>query len=91
MTTRLKGKDTKFLPFNRGHDYGAGNPPVENNWKTHYLWDEVLQADSLLEILQRFVHLEVKEKQVKTAKGGRTVRRDVPVNTVLRVDREPDA
>src|SRR5690606_18377262 len=46
MTTRLKGKETVFLPFNRGHDYGAGNPPVENNWKTHYLWDERLQRDS---------------------------------------------
>ena len=60
MTTRLNGKDTHFLPFNRGHAQGAGNPPVEGNWKTHYLWDEVLQADRLLEILQRFMHLEVR-------------------------------
>ena len=73
MTTRLRGKETHFLPFNRGNNHGAGNPPVEGNWKTHYLWDEVLQADSLLEILQRFMHLEVKEKQVKTDKGVRTV------------------
>ena len=34
MTTRLRGKDTYFLPFNRGDDQGAGNPPVEGNWKT---------------------------------------------------------
>ena len=73
MTTRLKGKETDFLPFSRGNNHGAGNPPVEANWKTHYLWDEVLQADSLLGILQRFMHLEVKEKQVKTDKGVRTV------------------
>ena len=59
MTTRLKGKETVFLPFNRGNGHGAGNPPVDGNWKTHYLWDEVLQADSLLDILQRFMHLEV--------------------------------
>ena len=59
MATRLKGRETDFLPFNRGNDHGAGNPPVEGNWKTAYLWDEVLQADSLLEILQRFMHLEV--------------------------------
>ncbi len=72
MTTRLKGKETVFLPFNRGNNHGAGNPPVEGNWKTHYLWDEVLQADSLLDILQRFMHLEVKERQVKTDKGART-------------------
>ena len=69
MTTRLRGRETEFLPFNRGNGHGAGNPPVEGNWKTHYLWDEVLEADSLLEILQRFMHLEVKEKQVRTEKG----------------------
>ena len=73
MTTRLKGSETRFLPFNRGNGHGAGNPPVEGNWKTHYLWDEVLQADSLLEILQRFMHLEVKEQRVKTDKGLRMV------------------
>ncbi|MCF8004220.1 MAG: DEAD/DEAH box helicase family protein [Chromatiaceae bacterium] len=76
MTTRLNGKDTHFLPFNRGHAQGAGNPPVEGNWKTHYLWDEVLHADSLLEILQRFMHLEVKETPIKTVKGTRTLRKE---------------
>lgn len=79
MTTRLKGKETVFLPFNRGNDHGAGNPPVEGNWKTHYLWDEVLQADSLLDILQRFMHLEVKERQVKSEKGVRTIRKETMV------------
>ena len=79
MTTRLKGKDTVFLPFNRGHDHGAGNPPVENNWKTHYLWDEVLAKDSLMDILQRFMHLEVKERQVKTDKGARTIRKETMI------------
>ena len=79
MTTRLQGKETDFLPFNRGNNHGAGNVPVEGNWKTHYLWDEVLQADSLLEILQRFMHLEVKEKQVKTNKGVRTVRKETMI------------
>ncbi|HSO83408.1 type I restriction endonuclease subunit R [Thiocapsa sp.] len=79
MTTRLQGKETHFLPFNRGNNHGAGNPPVEGNWKTYYLWDEVLQADSLLEILQRFMHLEVKEKQVTTEKGVRTVRKETMI------------
>ena len=79
MTTRLSGEETRFLPFNRGNNHGAGNPPVEGNWKTHYLWDDVLQADSLLEILQRFMHLEVKEKQVKTDKGVRTVRKETMI------------
>ncbi|MFZ1574804.1 MAG: DEAD/DEAH box helicase family protein [Chromatiaceae bacterium] len=79
MTTRLRGRETQFLPFNRGNNHGAGNPPVEGNWKTHYLWDEVLQADSLLEILQRFMHLEVKERQVTTTKGVRTVRKETMI------------
>ncbi|WP_295447489.1 type I restriction endonuclease [uncultured Thiodictyon sp.] len=79
MTTRLNGKETHFLPFNRGNNHGAGNPPVAGNWKTHYLWDEVLEANSLLEILQRFMHLEVKERQVTTSKGVRTVRREMMI------------
>ena len=79
MTTRLRGKETDFLPFNRGNNHGAGNPPVEGNCKTHYLWDEVLEADSLLEILQRFMHLEVKETQVKTDKGVRTVGKETMI------------
>ena len=79
MTTRLKGKETSFLPFNRGYNHGAGNPPVKNDWKTHYLWDEVLQADSLLDILQRFMHLEVKETQVKTDQGVRTIRKETMI------------
>ncbi len=79
MCTNLKGKETVFLPFNKGHNNGAGNPPVENNWKTAYLWDEVLSADSLMDILQRFMHLEVKEKQVKTDKGVRTIRKETMI------------
>ena len=79
MTTRLNGTETHFLPFNRGNNNGAGNLPVEGKWKTHYLWDEVLQADSLLEILQRFMHLEVKKKQVKTDKGVRTVSKETMI------------
>ena len=79
MTTSLKGKETVFLPFNRGNGFGAGNPPVEGNWKTHYLWDEVLSSDSLLDILQRFMHLEVKERKVTTDKGERTVRKETMI------------
>lgn len=55
MTTKLAGMDTVFLPFNRGFDNGAGNPPVPGKYKTSYLWDEVLAKDSLLDILHRFV------------------------------------
>lgn len=76
MATQLQGAETFFLPFNRGCDFGAGNPPVEGNWKTHYLWDEVLHADSLLDILQRFMHLDVSERVIDTPAGKRTVRRE---------------
>ncbi len=79
MSTRLKGRETVFLPFNQGDGHGAGNPPVAGNWKTHYLWDEVLAAESLLDILQRFMHLEVKERQVKTDKGKRTIRKETMI------------
>ncbi len=79
MTTRLRGRETDFLPFNRGNDHGSGNPPVEGNWKTHYLWDEVLQADSLIEILQRFMHLEKKEKRVETGNGARAASKETMI------------
>jgi type I restriction enzyme R subunit len=79
MTTRLKGGETFFLPFNKGHNRGAGNPPVDGNWKTAYLWDEVLARDSILDILQRFMHLEVKEKKIATDRGPKTVRKETMV------------
>jgi type I restriction enzyme R subunit len=65
MTTRLAGSATHFLPFNRGHDGGAGNPPDPKgrSYRTAYLWEEVLQRDSLLDLLVRFVHLQVEEKR----------------------------
>lgn len=55
MTTKLAGMDTVFLPFNRGCNNGAGNPPVAGKYRTSYLWEEVLAKDSLLDILHRFV------------------------------------
>jgi type I restriction enzyme R subunit len=79
MTTQLKGPETRFLPFNRGHNRGRGNPPVAGNWKTHYLWDEVLAADSLLDILQRFMHLEVTERTTATPTGPRTIRKEAMI------------
>ena len=63
MTTRLDKLDTNFIPFNRGHEDGsAGNPPVEGDYRTSYLWKEILSKDSLLDILQRFVQLQKDEK-----------------------------
>src|ERR1017187_4938738 len=55
MTTRLQGGKTWFLPYNKGHDRGAGNPPNPNGFKTAYLWEEVWRRDALLEILNHFL------------------------------------
>jgi type I restriction enzyme R subunit len=65
MTTRLAGTATHFLPFNKGCDGGAGNPPDPKgrSYRTAYLWEEVLHRDSLLDLLARFVHLQVEEKR----------------------------
>ncbi|MGG6238733.1 type I restriction endonuclease subunit R [Nodosilinea sp. AN01ver1] len=69
MTTKLEGKETTFLPFNQGYNHGAGNPPIEDNYRTSYLWRQVLSRQSLLDILARFLHLQVNEKTVATDKG----------------------
>ncbi len=68
MTTHLKGKDTFFLPFNKGNDGAAGNPPNQNGYATDYLWKEVLSKDTWLKIIGRYIHLEVKDKEDHTGK-----------------------
>lgn len=55
MTTRLEGPATRFLPFNKGNDGGAGNPPNPSGHPTAYLWQEVWARDSWLEILGRYI------------------------------------
>lgn len=75
MTTRLAGKATRFLPFNKGNGTGAGNPDNPNGYKTAYLWEEVWQRDSFLDILARFIHLEVREKKV----GSRRVKKETMI------------
>lgn len=75
MTTELKGTDTCFLPFNQGsggagNDGGAGNPQAEDDhYVTSYIWENVLQKDSLLEIIQKFISFEVKTEK----KDGKNV------------------
>lgn len=58
MTTKLAGKSTFFLPFNKGHNHGQGNPPNPNGHKTAYLWEEIFTKDSLANIIQHFVRLD---------------------------------
>lgn len=61
MTTRLNKSKTFFLPFNKGNEGGAGNPPNGEDFRTAYLWEDILQKDSLIDILFRFVYIEKDE------------------------------
>lgn len=71
FTTQLAGKTTRYFPFNRGNGTAAGNPPAEG-YRTAYLWEEVLQRDSLLDLVGRFLHLEVETYEKK----GKTYRKE---------------
>ncbi|HAO9342078.1 TPA: type I restriction endonuclease subunit R, partial [Escherichia coli] len=62
MTTKLSGSSTFFLPFNKGHNLGQGNPPNPSGHKTAYLWQEVFTKDSLANIIQHFVRLDGSSK-----------------------------
>jgi type I restriction enzyme R subunit len=72
ITTRLRGRDTQFLPFNLGSNGpgvagGTGNPPtLPGSYRVAYLWEQIWQPDSWLEILQRFMHVQAAAK--KTAR-----------------------
>lgn len=66
MATKLNGKDTFFLPFNRGTaDGGAGNPRAEDedSYATSYLWEQLFQKDNWLKVIGRFLHLEKKTEE----------------------------
>lgn len=74
MTTRLANGRTRFLPFNRGRDGGAGNPDVDDEFRVAYLyksgtWGQaIFSRHVLLDVIGRFVHLERKERRTKTGK-----------------------
>ena len=73
MTTQLNGKETRFVPFNQGSNGpgvsgGKGNPVNKDGYDTFYLWEEVLQRDSLVDIIHRFVS-HVKEKEEVVSKN----------------------
>ena len=69
--THLKGKASWFLPFNRGWNDGAGNPPNPSGIKTDYLWREVLARESLANILENYAQV-VTAKDEKTGKKTRS-------------------
>ena len=90
MTTRLDGEATFFLPFNMGKgegiNTGAGNPVLKDEYSVHYMWDNILQKDSVLEIISKFMFIEVKEKkedEKRAAKEGRAPRKKVAETVIF--------
>ncbi|GMV21833.1 MAG: hypothetical protein AMXMBFR57_17820 [Acidimicrobiia bacterium] len=65
--THLNGKNSWFLPFNKGWNDGAGNPPNPNGLKTDYLWTQILTRDGLTNILENYAQVV----ELKDAKSGR--------------------
>ncbi len=64
MCTELKAKGSWFLPFNKGYNDGAGNPPNPHGLKTDYLWKEVLTPDGLTDILENYAQvIEFKDQK----------------------------
>ncbi len=68
MTTRLSGDKTKFLPYNKGID----NPETDG-LRTNYLWKEILTPNSVLDILENFVHLSIEKEKEWSDKEQRVV------------------
>ena len=78
MTTHLEGASTYFLPFNQGSNGagnvgGKGNPINENGYDTAYLWEQVLVKDRLLEILHKYLHLQVERDDKGNVKSERMI------------------
>ncbi len=73
MSTRLNGRKTVFLPFNKGNKGSAGNPTVEGKLGTHYIWEEILRKDSILEILHKFTYVQKKEELLE---DGETIEKE---------------
>jgi type I restriction enzyme R subunit len=70
MCTELRGKGSWFLPFNKGHNDGGGNPPNPHGLKTDYLWKEVLTPAGLTNVLENYAQI-VEEKDPRTGKKKR--------------------
>jgi len=64
MTTKLAGKKTRYLPFNMGYQNGVGNPPNKDGYRTAYLWEYVWAKDSFMDIIAKFLHLNVEEFEI---------------------------
>ena len=69
MCTKLAGRDSWFLPFNKGNEHSAGNPINPNGPRTAYLWEEVFKRESLSDILEHYTQL-VQEKNRDTGRSS---------------------
>ena len=80
MTTKLEGESTFFLPFNMGNgigvNAGAGNPIFEDRYSVSYMWEDVLQKDSILELISKFILHEIKEKADETT-GKKSIKENI--------------
>ncbi len=80
MTTKLEKDATFFLPFNMGNgegvNAGAGNPIYEDKYSVFYMWEDVLTKDSILEIISKFMFIEVKEKEDE-ATGKKKIKENI--------------
>ena len=63
FTTQLAGYKTKFFPFNLGNNNGKGNPENPNGYRTSYLWEYIWSKDSWMDIIGKFMHLQIDEKK----------------------------
>ena len=69
--TKLAGKDSWFLPFDKGYKDGAGNPPNPNGMMTDYLWKDILTKAKLTRIIENYAQVieetdqDTKKKSVK--------------------------
>jgi type I restriction enzyme R subunit len=75
MTTRLTGASTRFLPFNRGCEGGAGNPAVEGKHRTCYLWETIWQRDNLLDLVGASSTCKSPRTRTRTPARSRSRRR----------------
>ncbi|MGH9936077.1 MAG: type I restriction endonuclease, partial [Blastocatellia bacterium] len=72
ICSHLKGKDSWFLPFNKGWADGAGNPPNPSGLKTDYLWKEILTKAELTDILENYAQV-VEEKDERGRKKRKQI------------------
>ncbi len=71
FTTQLEGPKTRFIPFNLGYNLGAGNPPSWQGFSTAYLWEQIWARDSLLNLIQYFIHEYDEEDDEGNKTGAR--------------------